>query len=121
MRWLADENISRTVIVFLRQRGDDVLSITEHSRGIPDEAVIQLAREQGRILLSFDRDHGDLIFNRAVPAPPAVVFLRVIPADPDRLQKLLAGLIALGESALDGQFTVVSDSGIRQRPLPLIQ
>jgi predicted nuclease of predicted toxin-antitoxin system len=108
MLWLGDENIPRPAVAFLRQRGEDVLSIVEHWRGIPDEAVIQLAWEQSRILLSFDRDHGDLIFNRAVSAPRAVVFLRVFPPDPERLQPLL-----------DGQFTVVSDSGIRQRPLPV--
>lgn len=69
MRWLADENIPRSAIAFLRSRGEDTAAIAELSPGIPDEAVIQVARMQGRILVSFDRDHGDLIFGHAV-APP---------------------------------------------------
>lgn len=42
----------------LRQRGEDVAAIAEFSPGIHDEQVIGLARDQQRILLSFDRDQG---------------------------------------------------------------
>ena len=75
MRWLADENIPRSAIAFLRSRGEDTAAIAELSPGIPDETVILAARTQGRILVSFDRDHGDLIFGHAVAPPRAVVYL----------------------------------------------
>lgn len=118
MLWLADENIPKAAIVFLRERGEDVLAVAELSPGIPDERVIEIARGEHRILLSFDRDHGDLIFGRALAAPPAVIYLRLYPPDAEALQHLLAGLMAMGEPGLDGQFTVVSEGGIRQRALP---
>lgn len=118
MRWLADENIPRSAIAYLRSCGEDTLAIAELSPNIPDEAVIQLAREHDCILLSFDRDHGDLIFGRGVAAPRAVVYLRLEPPNPEMLQALLAGIMAMGEAGLDGLFTVVSNTGIRQRPFP---
>ena len=123
MRWLADENIPRSAIAFLRSRGEDTAAIAELSPGIPDEAVIQVARTQGRILVSlvsFDRDHGDLIFGHAVAPPCAVVYLRLEPPNPEILQALLASLIAMGEDSLNGHFTVVTETGIRQRPLPAV-
>ena len=118
MLWLADENIPKAAIAFLRERGEDVLAVAELSPGIPDERVVEIARGERRILLSFDRDHGDLIFGRALAPPRAVIYLRFYPPDAKALQHSLAGLIAMGETALDGQFTVVSESGIRQRALP---
>jgi hypothetical protein len=50
MRWLADENIPRSAIAYLRSRGEDATAIAELSPSIPDEAVIQVARTQDRIL-----------------------------------------------------------------------
>jgi predicted nuclease of predicted toxin-antitoxin system len=118
MEWLADENIPGRAITFLRSLGEDVLAVGEVAPGGPDREVISLARLQGRILLSFDRDHGDLIFNQSVAAPPAVIYLRLYPADPAALERVLAGLIDLGGAALAGMFTVVTADGIRQRRLP---
>lgn len=118
MRWLADENIPRATILHLRERGEDVLAIAEARAGAPDEQVIGIARDTGRILLSFDRDHGDLIFSRAVRPPLAVVYLRLEPPLPQVLNALLAAVVENGEAVLQGQFTVVTRQGMRQRALP---
>jgi predicted nuclease of predicted toxin-antitoxin system len=118
MKWLADENIPNGAIAFLRRRGQEVFSVAEITPGAPDQRVIQISVERQCILLSFDRDHGDLIFGQAVMPPPAVVYLRLYPPNPEALKKVLSGLIELGEDALTGQFTVVTLDGIRQRTLP---
>lgn len=118
MKWLADENIPKGAITFLRQRGEDVIAIVESNPGIPDVQVIKFARDQQCFLLSFDRDHGDLIFSRAVSPPRGVVYLRLHPPNAEILEQILAGLIMLGEKVLDGQFTVVAQDNMRQRALP---
>ncbi len=69
MKWLADENIPSSAIAFLRQRGQEVFSVAKLVPGAPDQRVIQIAVERQCILLSFDRDIGDLIFGRAVMSP----------------------------------------------------
>lgn len=119
MRWLADENIPRSTIAYLRDRGEDVVAVAELSPNVTDEAVIRLAREANRILLSFDRDHGELIFGHGVLPPRAVIYLRLDTPDLQALQDLLAGLIMLGEEALAGLFTTVNKTGIRQRAFPI--
>ena len=115
--WLADENIPGQAIAFLRDCGEDVVAITEIRHGISDQRVLDLAVDQKRVLLSFDRDHGDLIFNRGAKPPRAIVYFRLYPPDLERLKLVLSSLVALGPNGLDGQFTVVSVNGMRQRPL----
>jgi len=117
MRWLADENIPGYAIAYLRQRGEDVLSVAETSPAISDIEVLALASREGRLLVSFDRDHGDLVFHQGVAPPRGIVFLRFSPPSPESLSPVFSGLISLGEAALDGQFTVISPEGTRQRPL----
>ena len=118
MRWLADENISGQAIQFLRDAGFEVFSVAEQRPGVPDENVIAWAREQQAILLSFDRDHGDLIFQHKVAPPPAVVYMRLHPPDPDALKALLGKILSAGADALIGYMTVATLDGLRRRPLP---
>ena len=117
MRWLADENIPSYVISYLRRQGEDVLAIAETSPAISDMEVLALARREQRFLVSFDRDHGDLIFHRGVAPSRGIIFLRFSPPSPESLIPVFSGLISLGEAALDGQFTVISPEGMRQRTL----
>ena len=79
MRWLADENIARQAIAYPRSRGEDVVSVSEVSPNIADRAVVELAWLDDRILLSFDRDHGELIFRHGAVPPRSVVYLRLEP------------------------------------------
>jgi predicted nuclease of predicted toxin-antitoxin system len=118
MKWLADENIPGSTIRFLRQLNQQVLSVAELAPAAPDRKVIQIAVQQECILLSFDRDHGNLVFSEGITPPPAIVYLRLSPPDPESLQRIMSDLINLGEAALTGKFTVVTTDEIRQRPLP---
>ena len=68
MRLLADENFDRTVIQALRHSGHDVRAIGETNAAAPDELVIEIARNEGRVLLTEDKDFGDLVYNRAQPS-----------------------------------------------------
>lgn len=61
MRLLADENIARLVVISLRADGHDVMSILETARGISDAQVLEYAREQDRVILTHDRDFGNVL------------------------------------------------------------
>lgn len=116
-RLLADENIGRPTILQLRRRGFDVVSISELSPSATDKNVLALACEQDRWLLTFDRDYGDLIFRQGYAAPPGVVYLRFVPANPDEsTDVVVATLERFGDQRL---FVVVGrKAGARVRPLP---
>lgn len=58
---LADENVHPDVIVFLREVGLDVESISEQGKfGLPDADVLQQANESNRVVLTHDSDFGGM-------------------------------------------------------------
>ena len=100
----------------LRSAGEDVLSITESSPGMADDEVLRLASVQGRVIVTFDRDYGDLVFRRGLPPPAGVLYLRFAPKSPRELAAYVIELKASGVQ-LEGRFTSASRKGIRQRPM----
>jgi hypothetical protein len=92
-RYLADENIPAPTILALRSAGFDVAAISEIAAGSPDQRVLTIARDQGRILLSFALDVGALIFERRLPAPTGVLLIRDIPHGLSDTTSLVIGLL----------------------------
>lgn len=81
MRVLADENFPRPALEVLRKAGWNVFSIAEECPGVSDEEVTALCAEQQDILLMFDKDFGELIFRRGLPAGSGVVLFRITRGD----------------------------------------
>ena len=75
MRFLADESCDFAVVRTLRAAGHDVLAVAEVARGGRDLEVIRLARDEERVLLTEDKDFGQLVY-AAGHAGTGVVFLR---------------------------------------------
>lgn len=117
-RYLADENIPAPTILAVRAAGFDVVAISETAAGSPDDRVLTIARDQGRILLTFDLDMGELIFERRLPAPTGVLLIRDIPRGLSHTTSLVVGLLQRQDLVFDHNFTVVTRERIRQRPLP---
>lgn len=115
---LADENVPAATIASLRTQGYDVLSVREVAPGIADEAVLSMAAADSRILLTFDRDYGELIFRHRKRSPRSVIYLRIYPSTVDELNALLLRLIRGDAGVVDGHMVVVSQAGIRKRAFP---
>ena len=62
MKILANENIPLDSILLLKERGYDIKSVAIESFGITDKEVLNLSIEEERIIVTFDRDYGELIF-----------------------------------------------------------
>ena len=84
--------------------------------GASDEAVLARAIRENRILLTFDRDFGELAFHQRVPAASDIVLFRLKQLPPDAIYHFLQTFF---ESAptLRGMFTVASPGQFRQIPL----
>lgn len=85
--FLANENIPRPSILFLRNKDYTVLSIQESNQGISDEEVIRIAKDEHLIILTFDRDYGELIFRFGLEQLPAVVYFRYKGTDPRFIER----------------------------------
>ena len=76
MQFLANENFPLVSVRNLRDFGLDIASIMEDSSGIKDTEVLARAVSENRIILTFDRDYGELIFRRFLPKPIGVIYFR---------------------------------------------
>lgn len=117
MRITADENVDAPLIRWLRDSGNDVLSVAEACSGIDDESVLREAFEQQRIVLTFDRDFGGLVFRRKV-STHGVVLLRLSTSSPEGLLQSFKSAWPIIEARAEGRFLVVTAHGVRMRPLP---
>jgi len=62
MLFVADESVDFTIVQFLRAEGLDVLAIAEQHPSISDEDVLQIAVKRNAVLLTEDKDFGELVF-----------------------------------------------------------
>jgi predicted nuclease of predicted toxin-antitoxin system len=79
VRLISDENVPRPLVNALREDGHDVLSGLEELRSQTDAIVVDRAVKEGPVLITFDRDFGEMIFARGFAPPPGIIFVREIP------------------------------------------
>lgn len=91
--------------------------MSEVGPGTADENVLEHARQRGQVLITFDRDFGELVYHRGAPVPSGILYLRVRGGKTDEIASILLRLIAHPGIELAGRFTVVDDDKVRQRPL----
>ncbi len=117
MRFLADEDVPKAIVHALRAAGHDVAWVRETSPGIRDEAVLASALAEKRVLLTFDKDFGELVYRVGRPASCGVVFFRIPLEQP---AVLASGIVqAIGSrDDWEGNFSVIEPGQIRMRALP---
>ena len=113
---LVNENFPAPATKMLRAVGVDVKSVIEFAAGIADEVVLAMARAEQRWLVTFDRDYGELLFARRLPAPPALLLIRESHYRPSEPANWLLQLLAT-PTEIEGYFCVVRRDGLRKRPL----
>jgi predicted nuclease of predicted toxin-antitoxin system len=117
MNLLANENFPLASIRLIRKMGHDVAGIIEDTPGAMDEEVLKRACQEKRIVLTFDRDYGELIYRYKSFAPAGVVYFRFAPSKPEEPGEVLLNIFKKGEVSIMGKFTVVERGRIRQRTL----
>jgi predicted nuclease of predicted toxin-antitoxin system len=116
MRFVLDENIDLPLVDLLRERGHDVTAVAvDYAQSIGDTQVLEIARAEGRILITNDKDFGALIFQRQLPHAGVILFrLR----DEDirfKIARLEAVLTRHAEDLVARAYIVVTDRRIRVR------
>jgi predicted nuclease of predicted toxin-antitoxin system len=117
MRLLANENFPTDAAQSLREAGHDVGWIRADSPGVPDPVVLARAVREGRVLVTFDKDFGDLAFHSGLPTGCGVILFRLRAGTSAELaQQIVAALSQ--RSDWEGHFAVVEPGKVRLRPLP---
>lgn len=115
---LADENVPRASVEYLRSRGYDVVWIAEVSPGVGDPVVLARGRAEARPTFGFDLDLAERIV-RGTDAPPlGLVLFRGAPGAPTATGESLATMLEREDLELVGRITVIKGEQVRQRPFP---
>jgi predicted nuclease of predicted toxin-antitoxin system len=118
MRILADENIPRCVVEALRRENHDAAWVPEDAPGAADHKVLARAHDERRLLLTFDKDFGELAFRKGLPASSCgVILLRGGAVSPARLAEKVAA-VPRSRSDWAGHFSVIEEDRVRMTPLP---
>ncbi len=116
MRFLANENFPLDAVEALRHQGHDVVWIRTESPGIADPEVLSRAQAEERILLTFDKDFGELAFRAKLPATIGIILFRIKAPSSAVVAQKVTTVIALRQDWA-GHFSVVEDDKIRMRRL----
>lgn len=115
MRLLANENFPKASVLALREHGYNVLSIGEDNPSITDHEVITIAIQEERLILTFDRDYGELVFKKGLKPPKGIIYLRIDTFTPVEPAAIIHKLITSKKSGFDRHLTVVDNNFVRQR------
>jgi predicted nuclease of predicted toxin-antitoxin system len=119
VRFLVDECFPVRLVQALRDKGHDVSWGSQVCRSRPDDFVLALATREGRIVITEDKDFGNLTVRDGLPAVGVVISQvdRFSGGIDDAINALIDRIETLGAS-LVGTITVVEPDRIRQRALP---
>jgi predicted nuclease of predicted toxin-antitoxin system len=115
MKFLVDECCDAGLVQALRADGHDVLYALESLRGVSDDELLNRAFAENRLLLTEDKDFGELVYRLRRPAR-GVILLRFDVADRRLKAPRLRDLLTQTER-LPGAFVVLEVDKIRFRPL----
>lgn len=120
MDFLADENFPLDAVRKLRDAGHDVTAVVQDSPGVSDEEILERAAREERVILTFDRDYGSLLFeesSRQSSLPAGLVYFRFDPSPPEEPADYLLYLLEHPDYPMIDHLTVVERDRARQRPL----
>lgn len=115
MNFVADEGIDRQIVELLRQDGHEILYVAEMEPSIPDEEVLNRANEKGALLITSDKDFGEMVFHQNLFTIGGVVLLRLMGLSPERKAKIVSKVIESRSGDLPNAFSVITPGRIRIR------
>ena len=115
--FLANENVPADAVTAARTAGFDVAWVREQFPGATDDEVLAVAVAEDRVLLTFDKDFGEMVFNLGRAASPGVVLLRPRLRSPAHLARFTVSVLSQ-PVAWAGQFAVAQEGRLRVLPLP---
>ncbi len=114
MTLFVDESVDRQIVDWLRRDGHSALYVAEMERGVSDEAVIRAADEEKAVLLTADKDFGELMFRQS-RLSQGCILVRLAGLSPEIKAKIVASVIREHGDESPQAFTVISPHALRIR------
>ncbi|MCZ2147910.1 MAG: DUF5615 family PIN-like protein [Bryobacterales bacterium] len=114
MKLVADESVEGPTVYSLRAAGHEVLFIAESSPGIQDSAVLEIARREEALLLTADKDFGELVFRDREPHYGVLLIRSLVRSPEENAANTLAAISQYGTELLK-RFSVLAEGVLRIR------
>jgi len=116
MIFFADESLDRQIIIRLRQDGHVVFDVTEMDPGISDDKVLSMAKDSKAILLTADRDFGDLVFHQG-RLTEGIILIRLSGLPSTKKAEIVSTIISQHAKEFQQAFSVITPGSIRIRTI----
>jgi predicted nuclease of predicted toxin-antitoxin system len=112
MTIVADESVDFGIVVKLRQKGIDIVSIYEEYSGIKDAEVLRIAKDKQCLLITEDKDFGELTY-RLKLEHRGIMLIRL--SDIPRMERIELVLKTIEQhfNMLENNFSVLTKRGLR--------
>ncbi len=114
LKFLVDVGIGKKVETWLIDNGYDVLSVRDIDPRLLDQAILQIAVSENRIVVTMDKDFGEMIY-RAKQPHTGVLLLRLDDAPSDEKVRVVAHIINNHADKMEGRYSVYKSGKIRIR------
>ena len=114
MNFLADENVDRQIVDRLRQDGHILRYVVEMEAGISDDTVLDLANKESSLLITADKDFGEMVFRQRL-IMHGIVLIRLAGITPSHKAEIVSSAINKYKSQLPHAFSVITPGAIRIR------
>lgn len=114
MKFLVDECTGTSVVACLRSEGHDAMAVVEVMPEADDEEILDRAVREGRIVVTNDKDFGELVF-RSGWEHRGVVLLRLRDERAENKVRIIKAVLAQVGERLRNHYIVASEAGIRVR------
>ena len=111
MKFLADEDVPYNNVKFLRSKNIDIISILDVKRSLKDKEVIEYARKENRILITFDKDFIELTLRQNIKSA-GIILLRISPKSEEYVESVLDYLINEKNLELENKLIIVWEDRI---------
>jgi predicted nuclease of predicted toxin-antitoxin system len=111
---IADESVDRPIVDALRRLGYLVWYVAELDPGISDSAVLDLANQKRAVLLTADKDFGELVYRRG-RSNPGILLVRLAGLPPERKANIVCSVVRTHGVELRHAVAVVTERNVRVR------
>ena len=116
MKFVADENIDKPIVEKLRELGHEIVYVAEISPSISDNEVLDIIKQEESILITSDKDFGELVFRQKV-ITHGIILIRMPGFSMEEKIDTILSAIETHKEELLHNFTVITYNSIRIRKI----
>jgi predicted nuclease of predicted toxin-antitoxin system len=111
---VVDESVDYSVVTELRSKGYNVYAVVEKLPSIPDKEVLSVAFQNNALLITEDKDFGELVYRFQLPHKGILLVRMIASTSEEKAISVSAALIKCTDQLLNS-FTVLDEKKIRIR------